>query len=1402
MLVPRKVRLTSENLPKTVYIPENHLPHGFGKRTRGAPTINAAVPQRKIHGDLLYSVDPDTKRKWLVDGGAFVSLLPPSPEKRRRGPNATKLQAANGTPIDCYGTTNLNVRIGKKVYNYDFVIADVKKSILGADFLAAHNLAPNHRDGTIIDLDDFTVINVGVDDHNEAQGVNFVDELNNPYYKLLDKFPDISKPSFKTKEVKHGVRHHIPTTGHPVQSKARPLSPEKLKVAKAQMDLYVKLGIAKRAKSEWTSPMVVATKPGGGWRVCGDYRRLNCVTTDDKYPVRSLSDFNAELAGKTVFSKIDLLKGYHQIPVADEDVRKTGVITPFGLYIFPRTPFGLKNAGQDFQRLMDEIFEDIPHTFVYIDDILVASIGPVEHEEDLERVFSALNDNGLVLNRAKCVLGKPQLEFLGYFVNKDGVKPVPERVKAIRETIAPVSVTELRRFIGMVNYYRRFIPRAAHHLFHLFGALKGKPKKLAWTPDCQAAFQSVKNALSNATMLHHPRLGATLSLTSDASKTSTGAVLEQRGPKGFEPLAYYSSKLSTEKPDQTVWPPFDRELLGVFRAVRHFRHMIEGKAFTIYTDQQALIPALHKKSEPLTARQQYQLSCIAEFSTDIRYLEGKANVVADALSRPNGADASVNAIQEPHLFCQLMEIHNISPSRAISFVQWQNEPRSPPVRLNRHITRIPTATSQSLGKPFNPVSHIDQPLDANKDRDLGDIIASIDRIGIDLSEMARDQPLDQDFQRISVDARSGLNFRRVDTGNAELLVDIGSGEPRPFVPLSWRRKVFDALHSLGHPGTHRTAQIVSSKFIWPNIRADCTRWARECVPCQRSKVTRHTTPPIGEFEVPTKRFSHLNVDIVTMPTSNGYSHLLTIVDRFTRWPAAIPIPDMTVESVIDALNQGWIAQFGIPATITTDRGGQFISATWDQLMKTWGIRSLRTTAYHPEANGLVERFHRRLKESLLAICGENPNKWYWRLPASLLAIRTTLKQDIGSSPADLVYGEGLCIPGDLMDATLPSDDTIRRRRTSTLASLRLEVARMQPTPTSAHRQPSIHIPPELANASHVFIRRGAAPTCMSAPYDGPYRVVDKIPAGYRIAMPGGKTETVALARLKPAHIDTEDAQEEEIHFEENQPPSPRQPGRPPGVRTRIPETTNRVTRQTPRQRGQLDSSQPSTSTDTTTQSQPDPPAAAPAPRRRRRRDRVIIPQPPEVDNRNSQQHQPPASPTPPTAPCPSASQSTEPSQQLPQTTSEPYRSEQLFHNEDEPGNQPSFFEFEIPTASQPAPPEAPPTATASTAPTYAAVASGQPTRPRVLSFSSRRPAGDTRRYFSDQPRRRPDVSVILDYLGIPSQSSTTLRATPPLQAQPANRLGGVWAVDGHIASGMPRQTSLQHLDSLTHDLSR
>ena len=1102
--------------------------------------MNAATGPK---GSLLHVVDQNEGHKWLVDGGALLSIIPPTNSQRRLGPNGLGLCAANGTKIDCFGSVEKTLIIGNRSFTFNFTIANVRQRILGSDFLAAFYLAPNHRDGTLIDLDSLDVLPATFAHNAKSNPITLVNEVNDPYYRLLDSFPEIITPAFHPVEVKHGVRHHIPTTGHPVQSRARKLDAEKLRVAKQEIEKLVKLGVCQRApasQSEWASPLMVARKPCvnpctctptapcGGWRVCGDYRRLNAITQDDKYPVRSIHDFNAELHGKKIFSKIDLMKGYHQIPVAPDDVKKTGIITPFGLYVFPRTPFGLKNAGQDFQRLMDAILGDIPRVYVYIDDILVASETPEQHLEDLKTVFKVLSDNGLVVQRSKCVLGKSELEFLGYHVDASGIAPLPNRVEAIRSVPPPTSIKELQRFLGMVNYYRRFIRKAAHHLHPLFGALKGpkrkkgeprpKPRILTWNEDLQASFDAIKEALAEATLLHHPRPNAPLALTTDASKFAIGGVLEQCGPNGWEPLSFYSAKLDDNQID---WPAFDRELLAMFRSVRHFRPMVEGHAFTIFTDQQALVPSMRKKSEPLTPRQTYQLTCVSEFSTNIQYIEGKSNVVADALSRPPGCD-----------------------KRAISSIQ--NE-------TDKHVFVIAMIDAGILNDQDTASNTPD--VSPHKTDDLMAVVNAISNVNVNLHDMAQEQALDPEYVQMSANARTNLNFKKVNLGNTEIIVDVSNGPARPFVPYSWRRRIFDAVHGLGHPGVERTRQAICAKFVWPSIRQDVSRWARECQSCQRAKVTRHTVAPIGHFRVPTRRFQHWNVDILSLPLSNGFRYLLTAVDRLTRWPIAIPMSDITAVSVIDAFTHGIIASFGIPEDITTDNGSQFTSAIWQQLMATWGIKSHLTTPYHPESNGLVERFHRRLKEALNALATNEPEQWFWRLPCALLAIRTTLKPDVGASPADLVFGEGLAVPGEVLGSNPPNEEDEHNQRQNLLDNLRLEVARVQPKQTSAHRRPNVHLPDELRRSSHVFVRRGGVQPSLATPYVGPYRVINRDESSFRIAIPGSQSENINVARLRPAILPSDDNDQNATD-----PPTPPRPGRRPRPPQNPPPPSDRQTR--------------------------------------------------------------------------------------------------------------------------------------------------------------------------------------------------------------------------------------------------
>ena len=250
--------------------------------------------------------------------------------------------------------------------------------------------------------------------------------------------------------------------------------------------------------------------------------------------------------------------------------------------------------------------------------------------------------------------------------------------------------------------------------------------------------------------------------------------------------------------------------------------------------------------------------------------------------------------------------------------------------------------------------------------------------------------------------------------NVLVWCDISTGRKRPYVTEKYRRKVFNSLHGLGLLSHRATKPLINSRFVWLKMNTDIANWLRYCTGCQAAKVSRHNKPVFGKFEKPTERFDHVHVDLVgPLPYSDSFKYLLTCVDRFTRWPEAIPIKYIRAETVADAFFGEWVARFGTPATITMDRGAQFESRLWDTLCNQFGITRNRTTSYHPQSNGMVERFHRQLKAAIVA--HKTPNPWTTTLSAVLLGIRSAVKETLGRSAAEMAYGMTLRLPGDFTE---------------------------------------------------------------------------------------------------------------------------------------------------------------------------------------------------------------------------------------------------------------------------------------------------------------------------------------------------------------------------------------------------
>ncbi|MGL5706847.1 MAG: reverse transcriptase domain-containing protein [Aeromonas sp.] len=752
------------------------------------------------------------------------------------------------------------------------------------------------------------------------------------------------------------VRHKIDTGDSPPLRQRPRRIPCHLKDQLSDLiDDMLKQNIIRPSDSPWAAPVVLVKKKDGSIRLCIDFRRLNQVTRRDSYPLPRIDDTLDALGGAQMFSTLDLASGYWQVEMDSVDQEKTAFVLPTGLYEFQTMPFGLVNAPATFQRLMFSVLREfIPNKcLVYLDDVIVYGRSITEHMANLNLILGKLASAGLRLRPEKCRLLQPEVSFLGHVVSQRGIRSDPEKTKTIRSWPTPSCVKDVQRFLGLASYYRRFV--------HGFGSiatplnhLTEKGHVFSWTSECQHAFDTLKLKLTTAPVLAFPNLNigaGEFILDTDASDTGIGAVLSQKDETGLERVISYASRALTKA--ERNYSTTRRELLALVHYIKHFRHYLLGRKFFARTDHQALRWLRNfKDPEGQVARWQEQLQ---EYDFECVHRPGTRHMNADALSR----------LHE-------QQINTVSCRVADASVWAQDQ-------MSDGNFKIIYDRIQSAGvKPTK-------------------------------SEMA-----DQSWETLCL--WTAWPYLTMEDGI--LYYKHGPHyHKRIVVPHAKVSCILEQLHTeLGHAGQNKMDHAARERFWWPNLRQDIAAICNSCDDCLQIKL------PLAYNRAPLQPIvtgypnQLVAADIMGPfpPTPRGNRYILVLVDHFTKWAEAIPLTNADALSTARAIFNNWVTRWGVPEQLHSDRGSNFESALLGEFCSLLRITKTRTTAYHPEGNGQVERTNRSLKNLLrFFVPTDNASDWDMELPRCLLAYRATVHGSTGFTPHRMVTGREIRLPIDL-----------------------------------------------------------------------------------------------------------------------------------------------------------------------------------------------------------------------------------------------------------------------------------------------------------------------------------------------------------------------------------------------------
>ena len=728
------------------------------------------------------------------------------------------------------------------------------------------------------------------------------------------------------------------------------MAPVELRELKEQIQDLLDKGFIRPSVSPWGAPVLFVKKKDGSMRMCIDYRQLNKVTIKNRYPLPRIDDLFDQLQGATFFSKIDLRSGYHQLRIRSEDVSKTAFRTRYGHYEFLVMSFGLTNAPAAFMDLMNRVFKAYLDSFVivFIDDILVYSRSREEHEQHLRVVLRTLRDQQLYAKFSKCEFWLSSVSFLGHVVTKDGVCVDPKKIEAVQSWPRPTSPAEIRSFLGLAGYYRRFV-EGFSSISAPLTKLTQKNVPFLWSDACESSFQKLKTLLTSAPVLALPSGSGGFTVYCDASGVGLGSVLMQEG----KVIAYASRQLKVHEKN---YPVHDLELLAVVFALKLWRHYLYGEPCEIFTDHKSLQYLFTQKD--LNGRQRRWLELLKDYDLSIRYHPGKANVVADALSRKSmGSLAYLDADMRP----LARELQALS----ISGVRFDD---SVPGRVLAYVGSQSSLASQIRERQFE-----DPYLRDLRDRVLSGGVSSF---------------------VIGDDGALRLNGRVCVPAIVEL-----------------RQMILAEAHSSRysiHPGTAKMYHDLRELYWWKGMKRDVADYVSRCLNCQQVKYEHRRPAGVTQsMPIPEWKWEQITMDfVVGLPLTVGkHDSVWVVVDRLTKSAHFIPVrTTYTSERLARIFIEQIVRLHGAPVSIISDRGAQFTAQFWRSFQRELGTRVDLSTAFHPQTDGQSERTIQILEDMLRACAIDFGGHWDSHLPLAEFAYNNSYQASIQMAPFEALYG--------------------------------------------------------------------------------------------------------------------------------------------------------------------------------------------------------------------------------------------------------------------------------------------------------------------------------------------------------------------------------------------------------------